>query len=99
MSTADTLELGASVAMHFGKDIEPVQRQLSRPSPHSSSSQPNICISESLSSLSSWKSDRAKVLASQIVVKSYFAGEAAGLRLASSNGKLLQFPILWECVP
>ncbi|PPQ71810.1 hypothetical protein CVT24_006200, partial [Panaeolus cyanescens] len=36
----------------------------------------------SLASLSQWKIDRAKVLSSQIAIKGYFAGEAAGIRLA-----------------
>lgn len=36
----------------------------------------------SLCSLSQWKPDRARVLASQLASKGYFAGEAAGLRLA-----------------
>ncbi|KAI6131993.1 hypothetical protein EDD16DRAFT_1821529 [Pisolithus croceorrhizus] len=35
-----------------------------------------------LCSLSHWKSDRSRVLASQLASKGYFAGEAAGLRLA-----------------
>lgn len=30
--------------------------------------------------------DRAKILASQIASKGYFAGEAAGIRLASRTG-------------
>lgn len=37
--------------------------------------------------MSNSKSDKAKVLASQIASKGYFAGEAAGLRLASRTGK------------
>ncbi|KAK7467455.1 Phosphatidylinositol 4-kinase stt4 [Stygiomarasmius scandens] len=40
----------------------------------------------SLSSLANWKEDKAKVLTSQIASKTYFAGEAAGLRLASRQG-------------
>lgn len=35
-----------------------------------------------LCSLSHWKSDRSRVLASQLASKGYYAGEAAGLRLA-----------------
>ncbi|KAI6045569.1 hypothetical protein EDC04DRAFT_2888588 [Pisolithus marmoratus] len=35
-----------------------------------------------LHSLSHWKSDRSRVLTSQLASKGYFAGEAAGLRLA-----------------
>lgn len=35
-----------------------------------------------LCSLSHWNSDRSRVLASQLASKGYFAGEAAGLRLA-----------------
>ncbi|KAF9227759.1 hypothetical protein BS17DRAFT_726240 [Gyrodon lividus] len=41
----------------------------------------------SLRSLSNWESDRARVLASQLASKSYFAGEAAGLRLASHKAQ------------
>jgi phosphatidylinositol 4-kinase len=33
------------------------------------------------------QSDRAKVMASQIASKGYFAGEAAGLRLANREGE------------
>ncbi|KAF5373565.1 hypothetical protein D9758_000828 [Tetrapyrgos nigripes] len=40
----------------------------------------------SLSNLGSWKVDKAKVLTSQIAIKSYYAGEAAGLRLARRQG-------------
>ncbi|KAJ3814722.1 hypothetical protein F5876DRAFT_72711 [Lentinula aff. lateritia] len=48
----------------------------------------------SLAKLSSWSSDKAKVLASQIASKGYFAGEAAGLRLASrvASDQLEQLP-------
>ncbi|KAJ7217187.1 hypothetical protein GGX14DRAFT_440647 [Mycena pura] len=67
---AEWTELGASVAEQFGKSIGPVQRQL-----------------VSLSTLMSrWKTDGAKTLASQIASKGYFAGEAAGIRLASRQG-------------
>ncbi|KAK7034075.1 Phosphatidylinositol 4-kinase stt4 [Paramarasmius palmivorus] len=38
-----------------------------------------------LANLSQWKTDKAKVLASQIASKGYFAGEVAGLRLASRS--------------
>lgn len=48
----------------------------------------------SLSSLSRWKPDRARVLASQLASKGYFAGEAAGLRLAFNNGKT--FSLVWS---
>ncbi|KAF9014020.1 hypothetical protein BDQ17DRAFT_1475819 [Cyathus striatus] len=40
----------------------------------------------SLSSLSRWKMDAAKALASQIAIKGHFSGEAAGIRLASRSG-------------
>ncbi|KAF7338006.1 hypothetical protein MVEN_02024500 [Mycena venus] len=40
----------------------------------------------SLSTLSKWKTDGAKSLASQVASKGYFAGEAAGIRLASRQG-------------
>ncbi|KAE9409758.1 hypothetical protein BT96DRAFT_962286 [Gymnopus androsaceus JB14] len=48
----------------------------------------------SLTKLSNSKADKAKVLASQIASKGYFAGEAAGLRLASrtASDKLEQLP-------
>ncbi|EGO21128.1 hypothetical protein SERLADRAFT_452259 [Serpula lacrymans var. lacrymans S7.9] len=48
----------------------------------------------SLSALSNWKSDRAKILASQLASKGYFAGEVAGLRLANRAGqdKLEELP-------
>ncbi|KAF8798204.1 hypothetical protein BYT27DRAFT_7178838 [Phlegmacium glaucopus] len=47
-----------------------------------------------LSSLSPWKLDAAKALASQIAIKGYYAGEAAGLRLANREGsdKLATLP-------
>ncbi|KAG6376278.1 hypothetical protein JVT61DRAFT_2256 [Boletus reticuloceps] len=41
----------------------------------------------SLRSLSNWEYDRAKIFASQLASKSYFAGEAAGLRLASRKAQ------------
>ncbi|KAJ7286212.1 hypothetical protein C8J57DRAFT_1496884 [Mycena rebaudengoi] len=48
----------------------------------------------SLSTLSKWKTDGAKSLASQLSSKGYFAGEAAGIRLASRQGpdKLEKLP-------
>ncbi|KAF9564367.1 hypothetical protein CPC08DRAFT_705318 [Agrocybe pediades] len=48
----------------------------------------------SLSSLSHWKLDAAKVLSSQIAIKGYYAGEAAGIRLANreSADKLATLP-------
>ncbi|KAI0256980.1 atypical/PIKK/PI4K protein kinase [Lactifluus subvellereus] len=44
----------------------------------------------SLASLSKHKTDRAKVVTSQIASKAYFMGEIAGLRLAGRGGKNLQ---------
>ncbi|KAF8891248.1 hypothetical protein BD779DRAFT_1514119 [Infundibulicybe gibba] len=41
--------------------------------------------STSLAALSRWKTDGAKSLASQVASKGYFAGEAAGIRLASRD--------------
>ncbi|KAG2100206.1 uncharacterized protein F5147DRAFT_710970 [Suillus discolor] len=41
----------------------------------------------SLCSLSNWKSDRARALASQLASKCYFAGEVAGLRLAARKNQ------------
>jgi phosphatidylinositol 4-kinase A len=87
---SDAVELGASVAAQFGKAIGPLQRQLSASDDHmgqlhcSETPRP-----ESLSSLSSWKSDRAKVLTSQIASKSYFAGQTTGLHLARCEGELI----------
>ncbi|KAH7879656.1 uncharacterized protein C8R40DRAFT_1158339 [Lentinula edodes] len=51
-------------------------------------------VQPSLAKLSNWSSDKAKVLASQIASKGYFAGEAAGLRLASrvASDRLEQLP-------
>ncbi|KDR73543.1 hypothetical protein GALMADRAFT_227988 [Galerina marginata CBS 339.88] len=48
----------------------------------------------SLSSLMQWKLDAAKVVLSQIAIKGYFAGEAAGIRLANreSVDKLATVP-------
>ncbi|KAJ3734042.1 hypothetical protein DFJ43DRAFT_1065841 [Lentinula guzmanii] len=48
----------------------------------------------SLAKLSNWSLDKAKVLTSQIASKGYFAGEAAGLRLASraASDRLEQLP-------
>ncbi|ESK94184.1 phosphatidylinositol 4-kinase [Moniliophthora roreri MCA 2997] len=47
-----------------------------------------------LANLSQWKTDKAKVLASQIASKGYFAGEVAGLRLASraASDKIEKLP-------
>lgn len=53
----------------------------------------------SLSALSNWKADGAKTLASQIASKGYFAGEAAGLRLASREGPFLTFRIFQVLIP
>ncbi|KAF8077714.1 hypothetical protein FPV67DRAFT_1462774 [Lyophyllum atratum] len=39
-----------------------------------------------LANLSQWKTDGAKNLANQIAIKSYFAGEATGVRLACHHG-------------
>lgn len=54
----------------------------------------------SLANLLSWKPDRAKVLASQLTSKAYFAGEAAGLQSASREGQSITtnsiiFPNRW----
>ncbi|CCM00003.1 uncharacterized protein FIBRA_02028 [Fibroporia radiculosa] len=68
-SVADSSELGASIALEYGKTIGPIDRKLT-----------------SLSGLSTWKPDRAKVLASQIASKGYFAGEVNGFRFGRSYG-------------
>ncbi len=84
-SGTDGAELGASVAEQFGKAIGPVQRQLSRfEILHLLRANPPVV---SLSALSSRTLDKANMLASQIASKGYFAGEAAGIRLASRSGK------------
>jgi phosphatidylinositol 4-kinase len=44
--------------------------------------------SQPLRSLSNWKSDRARALASQLASKCYFSGEVAGSRLATGKSKL-----------
>lgn len=53
---------------------------------------PNNFASVSLASLSQWKIDRAKMLSSQIAIKGYFAGEAAGIRLAHRASVYLFLP-------
>ncbi|KAG6820652.1 hypothetical protein H0H93_013851 [Arthromyces matolae] len=78
-------ELGASVAEHFGKSIGPVDRQLSG---HPVIIKP-IYVNRRLAclaGLSQWKTDGAKNLANEIASKSYFLGEAAGVRLAWHSG-------------
>lgn len=80
----NSAELGASMAEKFGKTIGPVNRQLCtrKPSIFSSIVSDSI-FSASLSSLSKLEIDAAKILSSQIAIKGYFAGEAAGIRLAN----------------
>jgi hypothetical protein len=51
----------------------------------------SIVLLVSLSAFSGWKFDRAKILAGQIASKGYFAGEAAGMRLASHEGRVISF--------
>ncbi|EFI28353.1 atypical/PIKK/PI4K protein kinase [Coprinopsis cinerea okayama7 len=46
----------------------------------------------SLTSLSPWPLDGSKTLASQIAVKGYYAGEAAGVRISTSPDKLANPP-------
>lgn len=88
LAGSDTSELGASMAERFAKAFGPPHRQLSEWRCDDKSSFSDL--SASLRSLSNWDYDRAKVLASQLASKSYFAGEAAGLRLASRKGR-------WSC--
>ena len=82
----NTSELGASMAELFGKSIGPVNRQLCMYA-LSNSQQKLIYFSVSLLSLSDMKLDAAKILTSQIAIKGYFAGEAAGIRLANRESK------------
>ncbi|KAI0934808.1 hypothetical protein AcW1_006214 [Taiwanofungus camphoratus] len=63
LSVTDSSELGASIALQFGKSIGPIDRKLT-----------------SLAAMSSWKLDRAKMMASQVASKGYFAGEVTGFR-------------------
>jgi hypothetical protein len=48
-------------------------------------------VAASLSSLSQWNIDVAKVLSSQIAIKGYFAGEAAGIRSANRESLCFHF--------
>lgn len=45
----------------------------------------------SLASLSRWEVDAAKIFSSQIAIKGYFAGEAAGIRLANRESMFEYF--------
>jgi phosphatidylinositol 4-kinase len=83
LSWADTSELGASIAEQFGKMVGPVQRQLSRHFFVSHVQTRSFPYEASLSALTGTQLDLAKKLASQIACKGYFAGETAGLRLAT----------------
>jgi phosphatidylinositol 4-kinase len=86
LSATDTAELGASVAEQFGKAIASVERQLSNWNSPDPLVLAHSRLIASLSLLSGWKPDRAKMLASQLASKGYFAGEVAGIRLASQDG-------------
>ncbi|EMD38197.1 hypothetical protein CERSUDRAFT_113350 [Gelatoporia subvermispora B] len=68
MSLTESSELGASLALQYGKAVGPINRKLA-----------------SLSTLSHWELDRAKLIASQIASKGYFAGEVSGYRLAQPD--------------
>ncbi|KAF8623467.1 hypothetical protein AX15_006251 [Amanita polypyramis BW_CC] len=52
----------------------------------------------SLRAMTSWMTDRAKTLISQIAIKSYFTGESSGTRLARCMDKLEQQPPLFSSV-
>jgi phosphatidylinositol 4-kinase A len=81
MSFADSADLGATIAQKFSKAIGPADRQLcKRGLLHASFAY--SMITASMSGMSNLKSDRAKLLSSQTAFKAYFAGEAAGTRLA-----------------
>ena len=54
----------------------------------------SVLLPASLAALSKHKPDRAKALASQIASKAYFAGEIAGLRLASRRGNPILLTLL-----
>ncbi|KAH9930753.1 atypical/PIKK/PI4K protein kinase [Fomitopsis serialis] len=69
MSATEASELGASVALQYGKAVGPIDRKLM-----------------SISTMSSWKPDSAKLIASQVASKSYFAGEVNGYRAGHMDG-------------
>ncbi|KAH9843165.1 atypical/PIKK/PI4K protein kinase [Rhodofomes roseus] len=69
LSATEASELGASVALQYGRAIGPIDRKLM-----------------SISAMSSWKLDSAKLIASQIASKGYFAGEVNGYRAGHMDG-------------
>jgi phosphatidylinositol 4-kinase A len=75
--------MGASLAEQFGKAIGPVQRHLGMLFKAISLATTHTFVTVSLGSLSTWPLDGAKTLAGQIGVKSFYAGEAAGIRLST----------------
>lgn len=91
----NSAELGASIAEQFGKSIGPVHRQLRMSRCHRIGQCVDLCDSVSLSSLSHWKIDAAKVLSGQIAIKGYFAGEAAGIRSAKRESARNSLRILF----
>ena len=87
-SSSEATELGASLAVHFAKEISLGERNLSGIFRlHTYVHGELTHFSEgSLPAISIWKLDRAKALASQIASRSYFSGEIAGLRLSRCTG-------------
>lgn len=78
-----TSELGASVAERFGKGVAPLNRHLRGSNKLTGMALHRLMASVvSLSSISESPVDGAKSLASQIAIKGYYAGEAAGIRLS-----------------
>ena len=83
MSGINSAELGASIAEQYGRVIGPVHRQLCMSDDLSSRASSYHISLASLASLSRRDIDAAKAFSSQIAIKGYFAGEAAGIRLAN----------------
>ncbi|EPS96826.1 hypothetical protein FOMPIDRAFT_1052946 [Fomitopsis schrenkii] len=69
LSATDSSELGASLALQYGKAVGPIDRKLM-----------------SISAMSDSRLDIAKLVASQIASKGYFAGEANGYRAGHMDG-------------
>jgi phosphatidylinositol 4-kinase len=78
-----TSELGASVAEQFGKGIGPLNRHLGAHRRLCDTFRNSDQELVSLSTISQTPVDMAKSLASQIAIKGYYAGEAAGIRLSN----------------
>ena len=83
----ESSELGASVALHWAKAIGQIERKLGAALFGSTHARHLISHAASLSSMSPFKPDRAKMLASQLVSKGYYTGEAVGFKFGRASGK------------